>query len=134
MGGQNTYDSIIDSPVTSAIEKIRKIDEKRAHEVSAFYIDLERSISSVVTSLSQRSTICYVVGNRRVKDIILPTDEFTIYAFSKHGFSHKETIIRNIPHKRMPIKNSPSNVVGKTSRTMSEENIVICQRTDQTCP
>ncbi len=134
MGGQNSRETLADTPVSSNIEKIRLIDEKRSREVSAFYIDLERSISSVVKTLSPRSTICYVVGNRRVKDVMLPTDEFVVFAFGKHGFSHKETIVRNIPNKRMPIKNSPSNVAGQTSTTMHEEFIVICQRTDQTCP
>jgi DNA modification methylase len=134
MGGQNSRETLADTPVSSAIEKIRSIDEKRAREVSAFYIDLERSINSVVKTLSPRSTICYVVGNRRVKNVRLPTDKFVVFAFGKHGFSHKETIVRNIPNKRMPLKNSPSNVPGQTSTTMHEENIVICQRTDQTCP
>lgn len=129
MGGQNSHETLVDSPVSSAVEKIRSIDEKRAREVSAFYIDLEQSINSVVQTLSPRSTVCYVVGNRRVKDVMLPTDEFVVFAFEKHGFSHKETIVRNIPNKRMPIKNSPSNVAGQTSITMHEENIVICQRT-----
>ncbi len=134
MGGQNSRETLADSPISSAIEKIRSIDEKRAREVAAFYIDLEHSIRTVVKTLSQRSTICYVVGNRRVKDVTLPTDEFVVFAFGKHGFSHKETIVRNIPNKRMPLKNSPSNVPGQTSTTMHEENIVICQRTDKTCP
>jgi len=50
----------------------------------------------------------------------------------KHGFTHKATVVRNIPNKRMPKKNSPSNVAGETSTTMHEENIVICQRTTYT--
>ena len=134
MGGRPSKRILENSPVTTAIEKIQKIDEKRSQDVSAFYIDLGHSIDTVAKVLSPRSTICYVVGNRRVKDVQLPTDEFVIYAFGKHGFSHKETIVRNIPNKRMPKKNSPTNVAGKTSSTMNEENIVICQRTDQSCP
>ena len=121
--------TLMDSPVSSAIEKIRSVDEKRAREVSAFYIDLGRSINSVAKMLSPHATICYVVGNRRVKEVILPTDEFVIFAFCQHGFSHKETIVRNIPNKRMPKKNSPSNIAGETATTMHEENIVVCQRT-----
>ena len=134
MGGHRSGKIPAESPVSSAIEKIRSVDEKRAYEVTAFYVDLESSINSVVKTLAPRSTICYVVGNRRVKDIILPTDEFVVSTFAKHGFSHKETIVRNIPNKRMPKKNSPSNIAGQTSTTMHEEYIVICQRTDQTCP
>ena len=104
------------------------MDKKRASQVEAFYIDLERSIGSVAPLLAKGSTICYVVGNRRVKGVTLPTDAFIISAFGKHGFSHKETIVRNIPNKRMPKKNSPSNVAGETDVTMHEENIVVCQR------
>ncbi|MYB64683.1 DNA methyltransferase [Candidatus Poribacteria bacterium] len=134
MGGQRTSQTLQNSPISNAINKISSIDPKRAQEVNAFYIDLKNSIDTVAKMLSRRSTVCYVVGNRRVKDVTLPTDEFVVHAFGKHGFSHKETIVRNIPNKRMPKKNSPTNIAGQTSTTMNEENIVICQRTTQTCP
>ena len=133
MGGLRSEETLVGSPVSSAVEKIRLIDERRAKEVSAFYIDLERSISSIAQACSPHAIICYVVGNRRVKDVMLPTDEFVVDAFRQHGFVHKTTIVRNIPNKRMPKKNSPSNIAGKTSKTMHEENIVICQRTSHIC-
>ncbi len=133
MGGQRSKETLADAPVSPAIEKIRAVDEKRASEVSAFYIDLGRSINSVVQVLSPNATICYVVGNRRVKEVMLPTDEFIVSAFRQHGFMHKTTIVRNIPNKRMPKKNSPSNIAGATSTTMHEENIVVCQKTTRTC-
>ena len=129
MGGIRSKETLTGSPVSSAVEKIRLIDEKRAKEVSAFYIDLERSISSIAKACSPHATICYVVGNRRVKGVVLPTDEFVVDAFRQHGFVHKATMVRNIPNKRMPKKNSPSNIAGETSTTMHEENIVVCQRT-----
>ena len=128
MGGTTKKSKLSDSPVDSAIAEIRAVDKKRASQVEAFYIDLERSISSVAPLLAKDSTVCYVVGNRRVKGMTLPTDAFIISAFGKHGFSHKETIVRNIPNKRMPKKNSPSNVAGETDLTMHEENIVVCER------
>ena len=133
MGGIRSKETLVDSPVSSTVEKIRLIDEKRAKEVSAFYIDLERSISSIAKACSPHATICYVVGNRRVKGVVLPTDEFVVDAFRQHGFVHKATMVRNIPNKRMPKKNSPSNIAGETSKTMHEENIVICQRTSRIC-
>ena len=133
MGGIRSKETLTGSPVSSAIEKIRVIDEKRAEEVSAFYIDLERSISSIVQACSPQATVCYVVGNRRVKGVMLPTDEFVVETFRQHGFMHKITIVRNIPNKRMPKKNSPSNIAGETSTTMHEENIVVCQRTTHIC-
>ena len=133
MGGIRSKETLTGSPISSAVEKIRLVDEKRAGDVSAFYIDLERSISSIAQVCSPHATICYVVGNRRVKDVMLPTDEFVVDAFRQHGFVHKTTIVRNIPNKRMPKKNSPSNIAGETSTTMHEENIVVCQRTSRIC-
>ena len=93
-----------------------------------FTLTLDRSISAIAQVLSPSATICYVVGNRQVKGVLLPTDEFVVDAFSQHGFTHQVTIVRNIPNKRMPKKNSPSNIAGKTATTMHEENIVVCQR------
>ena len=133
MGGMRSKETLVDSPVSAAVEKIRLIDEKRAGEVSAFYIDFQRSINSIARACSRHATICYVVGNRCVKGVMLPTDEFVVDAFRQHGFVHKNTIIRNIPNKRMPKKNSPSNIAGETSTTMHEENIVVCQRTTHKC-
>lgn len=128
MGGTKRKRKLCTSPVAEAIGKIRAVDEKRARQVEAFYIDLEHSINCIALLLAKQATICYVVGNRRVKDVVLPTDEFIVFAFAQHGFSHRETIVRNIPNKRMPKRNSPSNVAGKTATTMQEENIVVCQR------
>ena len=128
MGGRRTTHRPDNSLLTPTIAKIATIGTKRAEQVASFYVDLERSIDAVVTSLATRATVCYIVGNRRVKGIILPTDKFVVSSFAKHGFVHKQTIVRNIPNKRMPTKNSPSNIVGDTATTMHRENIVICQR------
>ena len=128
MGGSRKDGYLPDSPVTPAIEEIRAIDKKRALQVEAFYIDLRNSIKTIASITSQRVTVCYVVGNRRVKGVTLPTDEFVKFTFSDFGFSHKETIVRNIPNKRMPLVNSPSNIAGRTDSTMREECIVVCQR------
>jgi hypothetical protein len=48
--------------------------------------------------------------------------------FKANGFEHIETIIRNIPRKRMPSKNSPTNEIGKKETTMIHEYIVVMQK------
>lgn len=130
MGGSGKPGYLPDSPVSPAIEEIRSIDKKRALQVESFYFDLRNSIRTIASVTSDEATVCYVVGNRRVKGVTLPTDEFVEDTFRSFGFSHKETIVRNIPNKRMPLANSPSNVVGKTDTTMREECIVVCQRSE----
>ena len=90
-------------------------------------------IAELKDKLFEINQMGYVVRNRRVKGIVLPTDEFIVTTFQQHRFVHKETIVRNIPNKRMPKKNSPSNITGETSTTMNEEHIVVCQRKTHTC-
>ncbi|MCY3544685.1 MAG: DNA methyltransferase [Chloroflexi bacterium] len=128
MGGTRKDGYLPDSPVSPAIEEIRIADRKRARQVESFYFDLRQSIRTVTSVTSDEATVCYVAGNRRVKGVTLPTDEFVAFTFGELGFSHEETVVRNIPNKRMPSVNSPSNVTGKTDTTMREESIVVCQR------
>ena len=128
MGGAAKAGTLPDSPATEPIERVAAIDAKRANQVKAFYMDLANSIGTVAFAMANRSTVCYVVGNRTVKGVTLPTDEFVARAFESLGFRHRETIIRNIPNKRMPSRNSPSNIAGATASTMRREYIVVCQK------
>jgi len=114
--------------LNDVILDIQKQSEDRARDVISFYEDYQKSINNVSATLKKGGFVCYVVGNRTVKGITIPTDEITVQLFQKNGFAHIETIVRNIPNKRMPLKNSPSNIKGDTASTMKNEYIVICQR------
>ena len=114
--------------IDKTIEKISYKDKKRAQEVYSFYSDYSKSIANVSTVIKHNGYACYVVGNRTVKGITLPTDEITKCLFEECGFKHKNTFIRSIPNKRMPSKNSPTNEVGKKETTMNNEYIVVMQK------
>ncbi|TAF65730.1 MAG: DNA methyltransferase [Cytophagales bacterium] len=130
MGGrkQKQVCSFESQILNESLEKIALADEKRAKEVSSFYCDYQKSIENVSKTIKKGGYTCYVVGNRKVKGEVLPTDEITKDFFENQGFSHIETIIRNIPNKRMPSKNSPTNVTGKKDATMNNEYIVIMRK------
>lgn len=130
MGGErrkhiHTFKSDV---LNDVIDTIQKEDKERVRDVISFYEDYEQSINHVSTTLKRGGFACYVVGNRTVKGVNIPTDEITAQLFEENNFSHIETIVRNIPNKRMPSKNSPSNVVGATASTMKNEFIVVCQK------
>lgn len=113
------------------LEYIRAIDEKshkRALEVSAFYYDLAESIYQVSKAIKLGGYAIYVVGNRRVKDIQLVTDQFIAEQFEKLGFQHLLTYERSLSNKVMPSKNSPTNETGRKRETMSSEYIVVCKK------
>lgn len=130
MGGrkQKQVCSFDSQSLNDSLEKITNTDEKRAKEVSSFYCDYQKSIENVAKTIKKGGYACYVVGNRKVKGEVLPTDEITKDFFKNQGFLHIETIIRNIPNKRMPSKNSPTNVTGKKDETMNNEYIVIMRK------
>ena len=78
--------------------------------------------------MRSNSKACLVVGNRTVKGIWIPSDQIMAEIFAEFDYAHKKTIVRQIPSKRMPKRNSPTNVKGETLSTMNEENLVILQR------
>jgi len=95
------------------IEKIADKDEKRAKEVFSFYNDLYNSIQIIARKVKKQGYVCFVVGNRRVKGLEIPTDKISADFFEYQNFEHHKTIIRAISNKRMPIENAPSNVKGE---------------------
>jgi tRNA G10 N-methylase Trm11 len=114
--------------VDRTVNSIAEIDEKRGQEVYSFYYDYWKSITNVSSLIKKGKYACYVVGNRRVKGITLPTHEITKVLFEENGFKHKNTFVRNIPNKRMPSENSPTNIVGEKSKTITNEYIVVMQK------
>ena len=128
MGGKKNNTLYTNGFLSPFINKISKISYKRALEVSSFYIDLEKSIKEVSRAIQNKGFSIYVVGNRTVKNITLPTDQFIAEQFEKNGFRHILTYKRSISSKVMPAQNSPSNIIGKKVKTMHKEYIIICQK------
>jgi len=114
--------------LNDVITAISNKDNKRAMEVVSFFKDYESSIVNVSTTIKKGGVVCYVVGNRTVKNINIPTNKITAQLFEQNNFVHMETIVRNIPNKRMPLVNSPTNIPGQTGQTMKNEYIVICKK------
>ncbi|MBC8485197.1 MAG: DNA methyltransferase, partial [Bacteroidetes bacterium] len=107
------------------ILEINNIDEKRAAEVYSFYCDLNLSIINISNVIKPKGYACYVIGDRIVKGVKLPTHKAIIEFFEKNNFKHIDTFSREIPNKRMPLRNSPSNIKGKTESTMVNEYIIV---------
>lgn len=110
------------------IQQISVIDEKRANEVLQFYVDLDSSLKEIARVMKPNSYQCWVVGNRTVKKVNIPTDQIIIELFKKYNIKHIVTFQRNIPNKKMPKVNSPSNKVGEKVTTMNGEIIIILKK------
>ena len=130
LGGTKSARIITGGIIAGYIVQINGADTKRALEVSAFYDDLGGSIKKVADSVRKGGKSIYIVGNRTVKNVRLPTDQFIAEKFEENNFKHLITYKRALSNKAMPSKNSPTNEAGKTISTMLYEYIVICEKMD----
>lgn len=131
LGGKpvNNFLHHLDSPhLRDVLHRIRERDEKRAREVLSFYVGLNDCLKKAHVLLRPKKYFCLVVGNRLVKQVRIPTDFIIAELAENIGFTCEDIFVRNIPGKRMPIKNSPTNVVGKLEETMTKESIVILRK------
>ena len=116
------------SYLNDSLDKIVKQDEARARDVLSFYIGLNECMERAYKILKPGKYFCLVIGNRLVKQVRLPTDFIIAELGEKIGFTCADIFVRNIPGKRMPSKNSPTNVVGALEETMNKESIVILRK------
>lgn len=114
--------------LSTILNEISNKDEKRAREVLSFFIDLEKCLKQAYRILKPNKYFCVVIGNRLVKQVRIPTDFIIAEICENIGFVCEDIFVRNIPGKRMPLKNSPSNVTGRTEETMLKESIVILRK------
>ena len=132
LGGIPTKDlhNGLGSPtLKKTLDAISKIDPHRAKDVLSFYVDFDKCTQELHRITKKGAFMCFVVGNRTVKGVQIPTDEIILELFqAKNHYKHHNTFIRNIPHKRMPKLNSPTNIVGNHAVTMNEEWIVIIEK------
>lgn len=129
MGGKKATEEIFKTAsIRDVLDEIDSLEHKRYLDVVSFLNDYYQSIENVAKAVRSGGTVCYVVGDRRVKGVQIPLDYFTAEMFEKFGFKHKITIVREIPNKRMPALTSPTNKAGAKVSTMSHEYIVILNK------
>jgi len=131
LGGKATKTlehSLNSSYLKDSLYKIAKIDGKRAKDVLNFYIGLNDCLKQAYKILKPKKYFCMVIGNRLVKQVRIPTDFIIAELGEKIGFTCEDVFVRNIPGKRMPNKNSPTNIVGALEETMNRESIVILRK------
>jgi hypothetical protein len=117
----------LESPTLNIIiSKISDMDQNRARDVYSFFKDIDLCFGQISKIMKKgKSHICYVLGNRTVKRVQIPSDIILIELGKKYGFRHIITKQRNIPNKHMPSENAPENIESIKGKTMSKENIII---------
>lgn len=123
---KSTPDRLLPSPsLQEKLQIIASKDPSRSQEVLAFYQDLDLAIGAISNKLRPGALCAWVVANRTVKQVALPTNTIIAELSNARGYQLVEDLTRNIPNKKMPLVNSPTNVVGDKAPTMTREHLVI---------
>lgn len=125
---ENLKHSLASPHLVASLNEIEKRDGKRAKDVLSFYVGLNECLKNAYNLLKPNKYFCLVIGNRLVKQVRIPTDFIIAELGENIGFTCEDILVRNIPGKRMPIKNSPTNKVGALEETMTKESIVILRK------
>jgi hypothetical protein len=106
LGGQKVKENKnLPSPTLyNALNKIQKVDPKRALEIYSFFYDYYLSIKNIVKTLNRNATVYFIVGNRTVKDVNIEMDLITAEFFESFGLILENIFVRKISNKRMPSK------------------------------
>ncbi len=135
LGGQYKIGGDLGSEIlNSTLDKVRKNDIEltknkkpcRTEDVYSFFYDLDKCLDEISQNLvPKKSHCCFVVANRTVRRVVIPTDLITIELAMKYGFKVDKIIQRSIPNKAMPSKNAPENITKETGKTMTRESVII---------
>ena len=136
LGGRtyNDMDDLGSPTLNRTLDKIYKNDIKltksklpcRDREAYAFFLDLDRCIDQIShVMVPKKSRMCFVVANRTVRRVTVPTDAILAELGTKYGLTVEDMIYRDIPNKAMPSKNAPENITNETGKTMTRETILI---------
>jgi len=110
-------------------KKAKKRIDDRLRDVLSFYTDLDKCIENASNYLKLNGFFVLVTASRIVHETKLHTDNIIAELAHSYGFKLKNIYYRDIPNKRMPHKVSATNVVGEKTSTMTEESIIVLQKT-----
>jgi len=89
--------------------------------VTAFFQDLDKSLSQILHTLRPGSLMIWVLGNRRVGATQVPLDQVLQELLQHRGAKLVVKLARRIPSKRMAMKN-------RIAKTMSAESILVMRK------
>jgi hypothetical protein len=110
--------------LAKTVEELDAVDG-RSDDALQFFQDYFLVMEDVHRVLKQNQPVVWVVANRTMSRVPIPTQLITKELCESIGFSHSITLPRSIPSKTLPWDNAPENETGNTGSLMADENIVI---------
>lgn len=130
LGGSNSELEAIEeleewSPSFAATMDTLREKEGRSEDAMDFVRDYYEVMKEVAKILKPGQPSAWVVANRTMSRVNIPTHLITRELCEHIGYEHEVTLPREIPTKTLPWANAPENVEGVTGELMANENIVV---------
>ena len=123
-----TFDPHDYSELQLTLEAINRARVDRGRDVLLYFNGYVRVLQNICNELNKGGMICAVVGNRTVAGVNVPLDQITAQILLKNGLVFEAIRTREISNKVMPLENSPSNIPGRTSPTITREHVVVFRK------
>jgi len=113
------------SPSFAATMDALREKDGRAEDAMDFVRDYYEVMKEVAKILKPGQPSAWVVANRTMSRVNIPTHLITRELCEHIGYEHEVTLPREIPTKTLPWSNAPENIEGTTGDLMANENIVV---------
>jgi hypothetical protein len=94
-------------------DSLRDEPKDRCARVTTFSYDLDESLDPIVRSLRENAYMIWVVGNRHVGGLEIPTDEILVELLEDRGVTLVTRATRGIVFRRMATRNRISSMMRK---------------------
>lgn len=133
LGGRKFNNTTSNNSQIFTLESLKEISKsiknnRRRLDLYSYINDLYTCIVNISRTIKKGGYMIFVIGNRKMSKVQIPTDEIIAEISQNLGFVHIETRYRRILNKTMPLLNSPTNKEGKKDNTMLYEFIVILKK------
>lgn len=113
----------------ATMDALREADG-RADDAMDFVRDYFEVMKEVAKVLKEGQPTVWVVANRTMSRVNIPTHLITRELCEHLGYEHDVTLPREIPSKTLPWENAPENVPELKGDLMANENIVVLRAPD----
>ena len=119
------------SPALAATMETLRDKDGRADDALEFFTDYYAVMEQVGRVLKPGHPVAWVVANRTMSRVNIPTHLITKELCERIGFEQHHLLAREIPTKTLPWENAPENTPGVTGELMANENIVVMTAPDE---
>ncbi|MBL7064413.1 MAG: site-specific DNA-methyltransferase [Anaerolineae bacterium] len=109
------------SSYKATVNSLTEQPRDRRSRVTAFSYDLDKTLDPIVSSLRRNAYLIWIVGNRHVGGIEIPTDEILIELLERRQVIRVTQATRRIVFRRMAARNQISSM-------MRQEHILVFRK------